>query len=222
MEPLFRRLHVYEEREAHSAAMNMAIDEALLEQSPSPVLRFYGWRRPSVSFGYFGNHSDVAEHEQKRELVRRWTGGGIVLHGEDFTYSIIVRTHDAAPPLPAARALYPQVHEAVRRTLGTGAEITLAAEATPKISDACYANPVFADALWRGQKIAGAAQRRTRGGLLHQGSIQHPNLPADFANKFATELSRAPEKRPLPGEVLRRAETLVRELYGTEAWLRRR
>ena len=52
---LFERLLVYEDRAPVSAAMNMAIDEALLEHCTCPALRFYGWRGPSLSFGYFGN-----------------------------------------------------------------------------------------------------------------------------------------------------------------------
>src|SRR2546423_1117404 len=42
-----------------------------------------------------------------------------------------------------------------------------------RYSDNCFANPVRADVLLDGRKIAGAAQRRTTRGLLHQGSIQN-------------------------------------------------
>ena len=51
---LFEKLLIYEDRAPVSAAMNMAIDEALLGHY-YPALRFYGWRGPSLSFGYFGN-----------------------------------------------------------------------------------------------------------------------------------------------------------------------
>src|SRR5215217_5562272 len=88
--PCFGNLYVYQDAEPRSAAMNMAIDETLLKQTSVPSLRCYQWRKPSVSFGYFGFYADVAEHEPEREIVRRWTGGGIVLHGTDFTYSVVI------------------------------------------------------------------------------------------------------------------------------------
>ena len=43
----------------HSAAMNMAIDETLFETAVVPIIRFYRWRSPALSFGYFGKFSDV-------------------------------------------------------------------------------------------------------------------------------------------------------------------
>ena len=39
-----------------------------------------------------------------------------------------------------------------------------------------------------GRKIAGAAQRRTRLGLIHQGSVQNLRLPGDFGFRFAARL----------------------------------
>src|SRR5437016_11611684 len=78
---LFAKLDVYRDHAAHSAAMNMATDEALLEHATAPSIRFYRWHSPALSFGYFGKFSDVAVCAAERELVRRWTGGGIVFHG---------------------------------------------------------------------------------------------------------------------------------------------
>ena len=72
-------LHVYDDCEPRSAALNMAVDEALLAAAPAPILRFYRWRQPSLSFGYFGLYTEVASQSDEREIVRRWTGGGIVL-----------------------------------------------------------------------------------------------------------------------------------------------
>lgn len=81
-------LHVYDDLDAGSAAFNMALDEALLESAAAPLLRFYRWRRPALSFGYFGRYDEAAAQSSHREIVRRWTGGGIVPHGDDLTYSV--------------------------------------------------------------------------------------------------------------------------------------
>ena len=97
----------------------MAIDEALLEHCTCPALRFYGWRGPSLSFGYFGKFADIARETKDRELVRRWTGGGSVPHGEDLTYSLVTPASDPAsgrgPPL-----IYAALHSAIRQALSGG------------------------------------------------------------------------------------------------------
>ena len=92
--PLFADLALHHGERLHSAAMNMSIDEALLETATIPTIRFYGWRSPALSFGYFGKFSDVAIYANERDLVRRWTGGGIVFHGDDLTYSIVIPASD--------------------------------------------------------------------------------------------------------------------------------
>jgi len=218
---LFERLLIYENRAPVGAAMNMAIDEALLEQCNQPTLRCYGWRRPSLSFGYFGKFADVAREAKDREIVRRWTGGGSVLHGEDLTYSLVTPATDPAssqgPP-----AIYAALHRAIRvALLAEGRETELADAAARKISDACFANPVRDDLLLEGRKIAGAAQRRTRGGFLHQGSIQLPDLSGIFRDRFASALSAKVEREEMPPQVLERAALLAAEKYGADAWLRR-
>ena len=52
----------------------------------TPVLRFYNWDRPAVSIGYFQKFN--VELDQRYTLVRRPTGGGTVIHGNDITYSM--------------------------------------------------------------------------------------------------------------------------------------
>jgi lipoate-protein ligase A len=218
---LFERLILHDDRARVSAAMNMAIDEALLEHSTLPLLRFYGWQRPALSFGYFGKFADVAGELEKRDVVRRWTGGGSVLHGEDLTYSLVTPAENPASTRGPS-AIYAALHGAIRDALRVeGRETELAAHAAPKISDACFANPVRDDVLFRGRKIAGAAQRRTRGGFLHQGSIQIPDLSGTFRDRFAGALAMQLQRAAIPPQTLDRATALAAEKYGTDEWLRR-
>src|SRR2546429_9442606 len=86
---LFDALDAYHDATPHSAAVNMAIDEALLESATVPSIRFYRWRSPALSFGYFGKFADVAIYASERDLVRRWTGGGIGPHREGLTHAIL-------------------------------------------------------------------------------------------------------------------------------------
>src|SRR4051812_39572627 len=74
-------------------AWNMALDEALLhaaESDGTATLRFYGWREPTLSLGYFQKHVDRALHSASENctLVRRTSGGGAILHDRELTYSI--------------------------------------------------------------------------------------------------------------------------------------
>src|ERR1700683_863287 len=71
----------------------MALDEALLESSAQlgrPVLRFYSWTEPAATFGYSQKYAEVARMTLLRPLVRRTTGGGLVPHDADWTYSLVV------------------------------------------------------------------------------------------------------------------------------------
>ncbi len=153
----------------------MALDEALLEASPRlgrPVLRFYGWTEPAASFGYFQRYAEIERLTRLRPLVRRPTGGGLVPHDADWTYSL------AFPPVNgwyglSATDSYRRVHEWIQAAF---AKLNLTTELAPECNKTlpgqCFQGHERFDLLWRGRKIAGAAQRRTRHGLLIQGSVQ--------------------------------------------------
>ncbi|HEX8897859.1 MAG TPA: hypothetical protein VF751_04115 [Chthoniobacterales bacterium] len=215
-------LHVYVDPEPKAAALNMAIDEALLADASVPVLRFYRWRQPSLSFGYFGRYAEVAAESGHREIVRRWTGGGIVPHGDDLTYSVIIPAPHALFERSSPE-IYHVIHEAIQRALNAnGIAAYLVSEPAPKISEACFANAVRADVMSAGRKIAGAAHRRTRAGLLHQGSIQQRDLPDRFRTDLARILCERNEGKALPPEVIERAGQIAEAKYGTAGWLKRR
>jgi len=157
----------------------MALDEALLEAMPrlgQPILRFYGWAEPAASFGYFQKYAEVERTTLLRPLVRRPTGGGIVPHDADWTYSLAFPPAQEWYSLRAAES-YRRAHEWVRAAF---AHLYIPTELAPCSRKAapgqCFAGYEKSDVLWRGKKIAGAAQRRTRAGLLIQGSVQPPPL----------------------------------------------
>ena len=230
---LFAHLTIYHDENPHSAAMNMAIDEALLETAVGPTIRFYRWRSPALSFGYFGKFSDVAIYAAERDLVRRWTGGGIVFHGDDLTYSIVIPASDPVFD-ESSIAIYEKIHRALADALnGVGERAVVAGGVDPggiALSKQpphasgynCFANPVRADVMINGRKIAGAAQRRTRRGLLQQGSIQGITMNTDLAEKFAQALSANCSEFEINEEVFQRAQELAQQKYGTESWLRKR
>ena len=162
------------------APFNMALDEALLEAMPrlqKPVLRFYGWTEPAATFGYFQRYSEVASATQLRPLIRRPTGGGIVPHDADWTYCV------AFPPghdwhSVKAEESYRRIHDWLRLAF---AALNVATELAPcckkTLPGQCFVGHEKFDLLWHGKKIAGAAQRRNKLGLLIQGSVQPPPGP---------------------------------------------
>jgi lipoyl(octanoyl) transferase len=227
--PIFSALDVYHQGGADSAAMNMAIDEALLEQVTVPSIRFYRWRSPALSFGYFGRFADVARYQDECDLVRRWTGGGVVFHGEDLTYSIVIPASDAAFT-ESSMSIYEDIHRALVDALekaGQHAVVAAGGERggitgvnAPDYN--CFENPVRVDVMLDGCKVAGAAQRRVRHGLLHQGSIQGVDVGNGLAERFAEALSTNCSEREVDDAILNRAGVLVQQKYGTQNWLRKR
>jgi len=161
------------------AAFNMALDEALLEAASrlgKPVLRFYGWTEPAATFGYFQKYADVERATLLRPLVRRPTGGGIVPHDADWTYSLTFPPGHEWHSLKA-EASYRRIHEWIQSAFTKLKVATaLAANAHKAGPGQCFVGHEKFDLLWHGKKIAGAAQRRNKLGLLIQGSVQPPPI----------------------------------------------
>src|SRR6266700_1709494 len=88
-------------------------------------------------------------------------------------------------------------------------------------TNVCFANPVRADVMLNGRKVAGAAQRRTRAGLLHQGSIQNVDLANGLAERFASELSADCVEQKLDDDILNRVHEIAARKYETADWLQR-
>ena len=154
----------------------MAMDEALLEHAERlgrAILRFYRWSVPAATFGCFQRYAEIAATTALRPLIRRPTAGGFVPHDADWTYSVIV---PPAHPWHALRATdsYCRAHRWIRDALS---RLQFPAELAPardlRAAGRCFAGGWEQHDLIRdGRKIAGAAQRRNRLGLLIQGSVQ--------------------------------------------------
>ena len=180
-----------------SGAWNMAVDEALLTgmaDSPVPVLRVYRWDRPTLSFGYFLPQAEaLAALFPGETLIRRWTGGGLVHHAAAVTWSLVMPHTEAFCRLRPGPS-YEQLHQALARALcGLGLQgiSVVPAEAAAPTGGLCAEAPAPGDVLQNGRKLAGAGQRRTRQGLLHQGVIflAEPDLSPDFPERLARVLA---------------------------------
>lgn len=158
-------------------AFNMALDEALLEtavERGAPLLRLYGWQQPAASFGYSQRWVEVMALTALRPLIRRPTGGGVVPHDRDWTYSVVIPPGHTWYGL-RARESYRRIHLWVCEALNRiGVSASLAMEPVHRGGGACFVGAEEADVLCGSTKVAGAAQRRNRLGLLIQGSVQPP------------------------------------------------
>lgn len=175
----------------HPPQENMDIDVELLKQSANlagmPLLRFYEWDRPSISIGYV-QKEEAVNNPDNYTIVKRPTGGGIVFHDNDFTYSVVVPTGHWITKLDRVES-YRVFHKAVVRALGElGLNCMLVNTKQPQADRAtmqCFITPtkydVLCDNLTPGKivKVAGSAQRCTRNGILHQGSISLASLKSD-------------------------------------------
>jgi lipoyl(octanoyl) transferase len=215
-----------------NAAHNMAMDEALLQAASTlgrPVLRFYGWTEPAASFGYFQKFAEVEQMTLLRPLVRRPTGGGLVPHDADWTYSLAFPPGNPWYALKAVES-YQRVHEWIQAGfLKLGIATELAPCCKKSLPGRCFIGHEKSDLLWHGRKIAGAAQRRTRDGLLIQGSVQPPPLKLarpdwEQAMCDAAQSSQSVQWLELkPDAVLsRRVAELVENTYSQDSYNRRR
>lgn len=180
-----------------SAEKNMAIDAELLEQAAfqtGPILHLYDWDTPSATYGHFIDPfrfilQDAASTCGLR-LARRPTGGGMIFHLSDLAFSIIV---PASHPGYSVNVLdnYAFVNhlviEAVKRFTNHQTLPHLLPN-EPEARDSicknfCMAKPTKYDVMWEGRKVGGGAQRRTKHGFLHQGSISLALPPLEFLNK---------------------------------------
>ncbi|WP_281886225.1 biotin/lipoate A/B protein ligase family protein [Paenibacillus sp. YYML68] len=168
-------------------AYNMAVDEAILtahsEGKVPPTVRFYGWSPATLSVGYFQKalqEVDFAAVEQAGlGFVRRATGGRVVLHDRELTYSIIVSEEYPGIPRSVTEA-YRVLSEGLLlgfRGLGLQAEMVQLASAEEQEkyasmgSAACFDSPSWYELVVEGRKVAGSAQTRAKGVVLQHGSI---------------------------------------------------
>lgn len=190
-----------------SAAYNMAVDEALLDScrrdagrrdagrkneygrdAEMMTLRIYSWRPPAVSIGYGQEaEKEIDPRQCERygiDLVRRITGGRAVLHDQELTYSLVAP--DSHPALGGrSGVMLRAVSDALVETLkyfDVPAEQAMEGRCgSGDHDDVCFTATGRYEITAVGRKLAGSAQRRSRGVVLQHGSVLlgpgHRRLP---------------------------------------------
>ncbi|MFZ4116336.1 MAG: lipoate--protein ligase family protein [Chthoniobacterales bacterium] len=220
----------------------MALDEVLLRQISSPLLRLYCWKAPCVTFGYFQEWKKVQAAFPGRTLVRRWSGGGSVEHDRDMTFSLIVpasKTPKTIARIPPS-FFYQYLHQAIVETLHAfKIDARLINSEETKEGSSCFTAPSLHDIVIQDQKIAGGAQRRCAGSLLHQGSLNYVGRwkmadgrwdevldPSVMGKSLFTSLAKrlSPSVNLIAEEQawLEEAVSVATQRYRTTAWTQKR
>ena len=188
---------------ANPAAMNMAVDEAVLlsqQEQSNPTLRFYTWSSPAFSFGYFQDIASEVDVKACRtdgiELVKRMTGGGTVVHGWDLTYTLILPRYGGEKSISEIYQCIGQSLVKAFEKLGIPAEChaicpdassTMTNRTDKMAANICLTNPADYDVMCAGKKLAGVSVRRNRNGMMFQGYISLDMPPASMLRRASRD-----------------------------------
>lgn len=179
---------------------NMAIDEAIFLEYASggalPTLQMYGWKPPAFSIGSSQDPKielDLSKCQKENiAFVRRITGGGIIFHDDELTYSIACSLddiRDLATNMRGAaststfdisvRGAYKIICSFLIKAysmLGLEAKFAVEYDKTlnplPERRDGfCFASKELYDIVINGKKLGGNAQRRQKNMIFQHGSI---------------------------------------------------
>lgn len=229
--PALPELHFWRDGIFRPAAENMALDEALLDWTLATglaAIRLYHWDHAARTLGYFTRSLPAGQNGSDELPVRRFTGGGLVEHGEDLTFALAIPPRTGLA-LADTTNRYRRIHEALAGALlEAGLAVNAVSPDAAASPGPCFANPVPWDLIdpSSGIKLAGGAQRRSRGAVLHQGSVR---LPADlrtpealWINGFLHRLAATvvPLDEGGHDHLLSQREGLVATRYGNPLWNR--
>lgn len=175
-------------RHAADAVSNMSADLLLLEHYPSPQrvrLRTFAWSSPAYTFGVSQSWALYrARVPAETALVRRCTGGGLVSHLHDWTFALVIPPGHPLFDLDAPSSyavVQAAIHAASAEQRQPVTLVPMPAQARAfRLPDDCarQAEPHDLVRVDDGLKVAGAAQKRNRHGLLIEGYVWRPFLPA--------------------------------------------
>jgi lipoate-protein ligase A len=161
----------------NSGAWNMAVDQVLLQSAIDQgiaTVRWYRWREPTVSMGYFQREEELLQDESLAGLprVRRLSGGGTLVHDHELTYSLALPLTQRLIERPPD--LYRLVHQVfINEFQRRGVNLQMRGQ-TVKLAEEpvlCFDRHDENDLVLRGHKVLGSAQRRRRGAILQHGGL---------------------------------------------------
>lgn len=162
--------------ESLSAKENMATDDALLssyEENDDAIFRLYSWEN-SFTIGVsqkFENYPITSVYNGN--YAKRITGGGVLFHGHDLSYSLVIPTSllegfNIKESYEKICSFLLKFYE----KLGLDAKYVKDYEGIElSKNEYCQVGFEAYDILVNGKKIGGNAQRRTKKAIFQHGSI---------------------------------------------------
>ena len=217
-----RRFKLIRSRQ-NSAIYNMALDQKIFDsymEDGIPAFRIYGWEAPSFTYGVSQKPENEIDIKQCAldgiQVAKRMTGGGVLFHNNEITYSLVCAKEDIGEP-DGVIVSYRKICAfliSFYRSLGLDASFALEAEdfkARCAPHELCSASREKYDIVINGRKIGGNAQKRKKHAVFQHGSIPISvdwalmrwyvrSLPEDISSGVTTlteELKRLPDKRVL-------------------------
>jgi lipoyl(octanoyl) transferase len=155
----------------------MAIDKALamsFQKEDTPILRLYTWEK-SFTVGASQKTETYSLYNTllKNNCAKRMTGGGVLFHGHDISYSLVLPTHYLENL--SVKESYERICTFL---LSFYKNLNLKASYAKDIntialskSDFCQIGYEAYDIIINGLKIGGNAQKRTKKMIFQHGSI---------------------------------------------------
>ena len=142
-------------------------------------IRFYSWKFPAITVGYSQYPKEWVNlfhcYDLGIEVERRPTGGGVVFHNRDLTWSIAGPKETLG--VNTIAECYQKIHRAVAsgltRHLGLSLFLANCKEAVSsnQLPSFCFAVPVGYDIMASNRKLVGGAIRWTKKKFLYQGTL---------------------------------------------------
>jgi len=217
----------------------MALDEKIFFRylkDKIPVFRVYSWETPSFTYGVSqkkpGQEINLAHCAKDGiNLAKRMTGGGILFHDDEITYSLTCSKADIGENKDTFVS-YRNICAfliSFYKSLGLNPSFALEADDFDKDSGThplCSASHEKYDILINGKKIGGNAQKRNREAVFQHGSLPLSlnwelmrkyvrHLPEDIPLKttcLAQELKALPDRRILEEKLI----DVVRNIFNAD------
>lgn len=230
---------------ANDAFFNMALDEAILQfcqrGQALPTLRLYLWKPPGVSIGYFQSLEKTVDlnkcKESNIDVVRRITGGRVVLHENEITYSLCASIKEYPELGENINETYRKISFALLESLKTlkvfgewvkpkreriaidltGSINSLQASSLQVTEDSNFSKPCFIsnsryEITVAGKKLIGSAQRREKNCFIQHGSIPLGKGKVSLPDLLSEENNREKMKERLEGKSTNLEKILKRKV----------
>ncbi|MEA2017082.1 MAG: lipoate--protein ligase family protein [Campylobacterota bacterium] len=160
-----------------SAKDNMDIDTQLFssfDKNSIPTLRLYYWKKNSCTIGISQDFSQFINLKKyENNYAKRITGGGVLFHGDDISYSFIIPKHylNGFSVKKSYEIICSFLLEFYK---SLGLDVRYAKDdKNIVLSKSTYCQEGFEpyDIVIKGKKLGGNAQRRTKEVIFQHGSI---------------------------------------------------